>query len=471
MALAEILERTRADLALRKRTVPIGALGRIAPSDRSLAAALRRPRTGFILECKKASPSEGIIREKYNPAAIAAVYSPFADAVSVLTDEPFFHGSLAHLEAVRSATPAPVLRKDFVVDPYQVVEARAHGADAVLLMLSVLDDAGYRECAATAREVGIETLTEVHSEAELDRVLTLGAPVIGINNRDLRTLQIDLATTARLAPRVPADRVVVCESGIRTHLDVVAHRDQVDAFLIGTTLMRSALLDRAVRQVIHGHTKVCGLTRAEDARAAWEAGATHGGLIFAAESPRRVEVDHAAAVMRGAPLEWVGVFVNEALDHVVRTAGRLGLAAVQLHGDESSAQVAALRTHLPPEVEVWKAVRVRDRESLEADLSMQGAAASADRVVLDTFREGQRGGTGERFDWSVLAAFPAVRLDRVVLGGGLTPEVAAQAETTGVWGLDVSSGVESEPGKKDHDLVRAFLAARRGTGRARGGAR
>lgn len=455
MALERILARTREDLARRMREAPLSRFGPLTPSDRNFAAALRGPRTGFILECKQASPSEGLIRPEYDPAAIAADYAPFADAVSVLTDSPFFHGSLAHLTAVRDVVTKPVLRKDFVVDPYQVAEARAHGADAILLMLSVLDDAGYRDCAAAAREVGIGTLTEVHSFGELDRALALDAPVIGINNRDLTTLRVDLDTTRRLAPRVPADRVLVCESGIRSHHDVRQLRDSVDAFLVGTTMMRQANLGAAVRSVVHGITKVCGLTRPEDAHGAWAAGATHGGVIFAAESPRQVSVERAAVLVRSAPLQWVGVFVNSLPAEVADVATRLGLAAVQLHGEESPADVTTLRAQLNPRCELWKAVRVQAAIPRVED-------TGADRMVLDNFDPARRGGTGQRFNWSLLAGHPD--LDRIVLSGGLNPQSAAAADAVGVWGLDVNSGVESSPGIKEDNMVRSFLANRRGHG-------
>jgi indole-3-glycerol phosphate synthase/phosphoribosylanthranilate isomerase len=456
MTLDRILRQTREDVARRRRTA--SDPGGLAPSERSLAAALGRPHTGFILECKRASPSEGVIRADYDPAAIATACAPFADALSVLTDGPFFQGSPDHLRAARAAAPVPVLCKDFVVDPWQVAEARAWGADAVLLMLSVLDDAGWEACARRAGEVGIETLTEVHDEAELARALRLGAPVIGINNRDLRTLAVDRDVVRRLAPRVPRDRLVVCESGIRHHGDARALRPLVDAFLVGTSLMRAPDLAAAVRRLVFGVTKVCGLTRPEDAAAAWAAGATHGGLIFAPESPRRVDLARARAVAEAAPLAWVGVFVNADPARVAASATALGLAAVQLHGEESPDYVAALRPLLPAGCEVWKAARVRDRVP-------PLAATGADRLLLDAWRRDRRGGTGERFDWALLDGH--ADRDRLILSGGLTPEQAAAADELDLFALDVNSGVEQAPGLKSPDLLAAFLAARRGQGRER----
>lgn len=460
MALERIVARARADVAARMAALPLAALqAQCRPSDRDFAAALRRVPTGFIMECKRASPSEGVLRDAYDPVAIAMAYAPFADAISVLCDGPFFGGSLDHLRAVRAAVDVPVLCKDFVVDPWQVWEARVAGADAILLMLSVLDDAQYRACAAAAGEAGIATLTEVHTEAELHRALALGAPVIGINNRDLSTLRVHLETTHRLAPLATRAPVLVSESGIRDHGDVRALAPLVDGFLVGSSLVKSGDLPQAVRALVFGLTKVCGLTRPLDAAAAWAAGATHGGLIFAAGSPRQLTVDVAEQVMRGAPLAWVGVFVDQGLERVASIAQRLGLAAVQLHGSESPEEIAALRARLPEGTEIWKAFRVRDRlPTLDA--------APLDRIVLDTWHPTAHGGTGTVFDWQLLGGHPM--RERIILAGGLTPERVAAAAQLGVGGLDVSSGVEAAPGIKDHARLAAFFAARRGTGREHG---
>ena len=457
MVLERIVARTREDVARRKQERSLQALLReVEPSTRSLSHALCRGRTGFILECKRASPSEGTIRDAYDPATIARSYAEHADAISVLTDEPWFAGSLAHLQAVSEAVNLPVLRKDFIVDPWQVFEARVHGADAVLLMLSVIDDATWLECSQAAAEAGLETLTEVHSRDELDRALALGARVIGINNRDLATLRVDLAVTRALAPLVPPDITLVAESGIGSHADVSSLRDQVDAFLVGTTLMRERDIPAAARRLIYGETKVCGLTRAEDARAAWRAGATMGGLIFAPESPRAVTRSQAGKIVESAPLRWTGVFVNAPAEVVVDTARDLGLSAVQLHGEESPTDISEVRRALPAGIEIWKAVRIRDRIPTVEE-------TGGDRVVLDTWRGDRRGGTGERFDWSLLAGYPDK--PRALLSGGLTAEVAASAEATGCWGLDVNSGVEERPGIKSARRLEDFFLARRGAGR------
>jgi indole-3-glycerol phosphate synthase/phosphoribosylanthranilate isomerase len=452
--LQEIVARKRIDVAERKRRISVNEMcERTSPTTRSLSAALRRSGLRFILECKKASPSEGLIRDDYEPAAIAQIYAPFADAISVLTDTPYFAGDFSHLKQVRASVDLPVLCKDFVVEPYQIVEARDAGADAVLLMLSVLDDAAYHHCAAEAARWGMDVLTEVHHEAELDRALALGAPIIGINNRDLNTLKVDLGTTRRLAPKIPSDRIVVCESGLTTRgaLDAVA--DWVDGYLVGSHLMKSNRLDLAVRDLIFGPVKICGLTSREQVHLAYAAGASWGGLVFALESPRFVSDEQARAIAVDSPLRLAGVFVNETVPRMAQLVSTLHLAAVQLHGDESSATIAALRRVLPANCEIWKAVRVADKIPSDVEFG-------ADRLLLDAYAKGARGGSGTSFDWSLLG--DRVDKNRMILAGGIGPENVAAAQRIGCSMLDVNSCVESAPGVKDETKLRRLFAALRG---------
>lgn len=459
--LAEICARKASDVAAREAETPYEALiAGLEPSQRSLEQALRRPHTGYICEIKAASPSRGAIRPDLDPAALARDYAAAADAISVITDGPYFQGDLAWLRLVSDAVALPVLCKDFVLGPYQVAEARARDADAVLLMLSVLDDETYRRCAAEAERWGLDALTEVHDEAELERAIALGARIVGINNRDLKTLKVDLAVTERLAPRVPADRVLVSESGLFTHAHARRLRPLANAFLVGTSLVSAPEPARALRELVYGRVKVCGLTRAEDARAAWEAGATWGGLIFAPGSPRALTPAQAAEVRAAAPLSWVGVFVNAEPNEVVARARELELSAVQLHGEETPEVVAALRERLAAGCEIWKAVRVQDE--VPSAQEWPGAA----RLLLDTYRRGQRGGTGERFDWRVLYGHP--ERTEVVLAGGLEPGNVSRASSLGTWALDLNSGVESEPGRKAPELLADAGEALRGWGRHRG---
>ena len=209
-------------------------------------------RCGLIAEFKRASPSGGPIRPDADPGEAARAYGAGGAAcLSVLTDAPFFGGSLADLAAVRSAVDLPVLRKDFMLDTWQILESRAAGADCVLLIMAALSDAQALELEAAARDLDLDVLVEVHSRAELDRALGLQTPLLGINNRDLRTLRTDLATTLELAPHVPPDRILVTESGIRTHADL--HRLAAvgaHCLLVGESLLRQPDIERATRDLL-----------------------------------------------------------------------------------------------------------------------------------------------------------------------------------------------------------------------------
>lgn len=247
--LARICDAKRRHVADAKRRRPAAEIrerSAAASPPRGFTAALRATRAegryGLIAEIKRASPSEGTIRRDFDPAALARAYAAGGAAcLSVLTDTPFFQGTDAHLVAARSATALPVLRKDFMLDPYQVLEARAIGADCVLLIVAALGDGQAEELLAAAAESGMDALVEVHDEAELSRALTLDAGTIGINNRNLKTLQTDIGTARRLAPLVPEDRLVVAESGLSTRSDLAAMREAgVTTFLIGEALMREA---------------------------------------------------------------------------------------------------------------------------------------------------------------------------------------------------------------------------------------
>ena len=244
--LARILDRKREEVAEGARAAPLADMRRRAadaPPVRgfrlALEARVSEGRAAVIAEIKRASPSRGIIREDFDPSRIAAGYERAgAAALSVLTDQEFFQGAPEHLRAARGATALPTLRKDFLIDPWQLYEARAMEADCVLLIVAALDDGTLRELAEGAHELGLDVLVEVHDEAELERALRLPARLLGINNRDLRTFTTTLATTKRLAAHVPADRLVVTESGIAAREDVADLRAHgVHAFLVGEAFM------------------------------------------------------------------------------------------------------------------------------------------------------------------------------------------------------------------------------------------
>ncbi len=246
--LARILAAKAKEVAAARAAVPLDAMrarARAAPPPRDFVGALRAKiasdAVAVIAEIKRASPSRGLLREEFDPAGIARSYAAHGAAcLSVLTDGEFFQGAPEHLSAARRASGLPVLRKDFTVDPYQVHEARALGADAILLIVAALADGPMRELEACARELGMAVLVEVHDAAELDRALALATPLIGINNRNLRTFETRLETTLALLPRIPADRLVITESGILAREHVALMRGWgVHAFLVGEAFMRA----------------------------------------------------------------------------------------------------------------------------------------------------------------------------------------------------------------------------------------
>jgi indole-3-glycerol phosphate synthase len=254
--LATIVAAKRREVAERRAALPERELERRlpdAPPVRDFRAALASgPGVRLIAEIKKASPSAGVLRADFDPVALARTYAAAgAAALSVLTDGPFFQGSLADLTAARAAVPLPVLRKDFILDRYQLVEARAAGADAALLIAEVLDEQALPRLVAEATALGLGTLVELYEATHLPRVLAAGATVVGVNNRDLRTFETRLEHTLEIAPRLPAGVVLVSESGIRTRDDVRRlEAAGVPAMLVGETFMRAADVGTKVRELL-----------------------------------------------------------------------------------------------------------------------------------------------------------------------------------------------------------------------------
>ena len=504
--LERIVAATRAHLDERRQQTPLDAIRALAseaPPPRSFAEALR-PQAGgsarLIAEVKRASPSKGLLAERFDPVAQARAYAAGgAAAISVLTEPDFFYGSLDHLRAVRAMVDSPVLRKDFLLDPYQVYEARAAGADAVLLICALLDDDALGELLALARSLGMDALVEAHNADEARRAVAVGAGVIGVNSRDLRTFAVDGDVVRRLRPLVPGDRIFVAESGIADARNAARARAfGADAILVGEALMRAPSpedLARSLATAPGGTTarffaatanpdvKICGLKTEADARAALDAGSDAFGLIFApsrrqltpaharalveavrAHSVKSAQADFVAdrkegpsgAVLTASPRRLaIGVFVNELVTSIAEIAAFVGLDAIQLSGDESPETCAAVAraTGLP----ILRALRLRTADDLPLldDYALAGVT-----LMLDTpSDDGSYGGIGQPGDWRLAAE--AARRWPIILAGGLTPDNLAEALAVAApRGVDISSGVETN-GAKDASKIAAFLRVAR----------
>ena len=378
--------------------------------------ALAAPGLAAIAEVKRRSPSAGDLRPDADPAALAASFEAAgATAVSILVDERF-GGSIEDLRAARASAGLPLLAKGFFREEYELAALREAGADAVLLLLRDLDDGQAARLMARAVELGLDALVEAHDAAELDRAVKLGADPIGLNARDLATFEIDLAAQLALVAGAPRDRVVIAESGIASRAQgAAAELAGADAILVGSTLMRAvdpaAKLEELISRPL---VKVCGLTRQEDVAVAVEAGADLAGFILAKESPRRA--DRVLSVPD--TVLSVAVYVGE--------TGNAPADLVQLYPRE--------RDHRGRD-----AVLLRDGEEVArvVDLPWQ----ESDPSHLDRARDVE---------------------GRLMLAGGLGPEnVRAAIEEVRPWAVDASSSLETVPGIKDHERVRAYVAAAR----------
>ena len=381
------------------------------------ADALRGPGLAAIAEIKRRSPSAGDLRPDADPAVLAPAYARAgAAAISVLVDERFA-GTWADLRAARAATDAPLLAKGFFSMPDDLRTAKEAGADAVLLLLRDLDDAQVTGLLAQAEGLGLDTLVEAHTVAELDRGVALGAPVLGVNARDLATFEIDREAQLELLARIPDDRVIVAESGIHSRAQgAAAELAGADAILVGSALMRAPDPAAKLRELISRPlVKVCGLTREEDVAAAADAGADLLGFVLAPESPRAAERVLPVPADRLAVAVWVG------------------------EAGESDAELDQVHTVEPGKVRGREATLYRRRKPVA-------------RVLDLPWNEDDPG------HWERAASADG----RIVLAGGLGPENVAEAvAAVRPWAVDASSSLEISPGLKDHARVRAYVEAAR----------
>lgn len=467
MFLDRIVQQTRLDLVQRKQELPLEKLQQRAheqaPPRNMLEAFEPRSQVHLIAEVKRASPSKGMLAPNLDPVAMARVYEASgASVISVLTEPHFFLGAPEYLTAIKNAVKVPVLRKDFIVDDYQVFEARAWGADALLLICAILDDAQLQHLLQLATSLHMHALVEVHSREEAQRALNAGAVIIGVNSRDLVTFKMNPYLIRDIRQLIPADRVVVAESGIHTLADVrrLARYD-VQAMLVGESLVTSPDVPAQIHMLLEGanegtQVKICGLKNSESIDTTVEAGADMLGFIFYKPSQRYIAPEqipellsasrsYAQSVQGQVLPDLVGVFVNEDASYINDIVERSGLHYVQLHGTESPEFCQQINR---PVIKALPLKETTDRELLKQYASVTW------RLLLDTPTSAW-GGTGVTSDWDL--AREVAHEHKILLAGGLTPENVAQAiEQVHPWGIDVSSGVETAK-QKDGAKIHAFL--------------
>ena len=476
MILDTIVEATKIRVAQEKEVETPEAVKAAAlalPSDTGFPfeAALRQQDFNFICEVKKASPSKGIIAEHFPYLDIAKEYEVAgAAAISVLTEPDFFKGDKKYLQEIASTVKIPVLRKDFIIDEYQIYQAKVWGASAILLICACLDVPTLTKFRELADSLGLSSLVEAHDENEVQMAIDCGARIIGVNNRNLKDFTVDVQNSVRLRNLVQDDVIFVSESGLETPEDIQVLRDNnIGVALMGETFMRSRNKVEKLAY-LYGPTyytpkvKMCGISKVETIPAVVEAKPDYMGLVFA-PSKRQVTVEQAEILVEELHkqcinhydtkvVKTVGVFVNETLDNLVRIADTANLDAVQLHGDEDEAFIQSLKERT--NVEVWKAIQIRSAADVEKWID-----SSADMLLFDAYHKDERGGTGEVFDWSSLDTFERP----FMLAGGIdSTNVARAIRTVRPYGIDISSGIETN-GVKDDEKITAFTKIVKSIGR------
>ena len=483
MILDKIIEATKIRVAQEKQVETsevVKAAALALPSDTGFPfeVALRQQDFNFICEVKKASPSKGIIAEHFPYLDIAKEYEVAgAAAISVLTEPDFFKGDKKYLQEIASTVKIPVLRKDFIIDEYQIYQAKVWGASAILLICACLDVPTLTKFRELADSLGLSSLVEAHDEAEVQMAIDCGARIIGVNNRNLKDFTVDVQNSVRLRNLVEDDVIFVSESGLETPEDIQVLRDNnIGVALMGETFMRSPNKVEKLAY-LYGPTyytpkiKMCGISKVETIPAIIDAKPDYMGLVFA-PSKRQVTVEQAKTLVEelykqnvvgnnseaeqtepvtsldtasSETIKTVGVFVNETVENLLKIAEEVKLDVIQLHGDEDESFIQILKEQ--SNVEVWKAVQVRSAADAEKWID-----SSADMLLFDAYHKDERGGTGEVFDWSSLDEFERP----FMLAGGIdSTNVARATRTVRPYGLDISSGIETN-GVKDNEKMKAF---------------
>ena len=467
--------------------------------------ALQELDFNFICEVKKASPSKGIIAEDFPYLEIAKEYEMAgAAAISVLTEPDFFLGSPQYLQEIAEVVQIPVLRKDFIIDEYQIYEAKLWGASAILLIAAILNDETMACFHKLADSLGLSCLVEAHDETEVLRAVNIGARIIGVNNRNLKDFTVDVNNSIRLRKLVDDSVIFVSESGLGTAADIQRLRDnKIHAALMGESFMRTndkvaklaelygpirskcsihnnterdrlgtedtsnievpsaPTIDEATQSSYEVKVKFCGIIQEDTVPVLLETQPDYVGFVFA-PSKRQVTVEQAQSITKSLQdsvnptsgnkcCSRVGVFVNETIRTIVEIAKAVPLSVVQLHGDETVTYIETLRSQLREEqlesIEIWKAIQVQGKEDI-----LPWKQAPIDGLVVDAYSKEERGGTGKTIDWSLL---DDVQVPYYLAGGIGLHNVARAIRRLQPYGLDMSSSLETN-GQKDVKKIKSM---------------
>ncbi|MFH1391579.1 MAG: bifunctional indole-3-glycerol-phosphate synthase TrpC/phosphoribosylanthranilate isomerase TrpF [Candidatus Diapherotrites archaeon] len=443
----------------RKKKVPLEKLKKsVKEGKRVFAKALKgKKNVSLIAEFKKSSPSRGKINSNASLKEFISLYDEYCDCISILTEEKYFSGKLDFIKQAKRYTRKPILRKDFILDEYQVYEARAYGADAVLLIAGFVSEKKLKELVKVIEKLGMDALVEADSAVGLEKAIASGSKLIGINNRNLNTLKKDFSRTEKLlktiSPKKRKQLTIVSESAIDSQKQVESLKGKTDAVLVGSAIM-SFPVPRVKLRELSGKTlvKVCGITNKKDARDAVKLGADVIGLNFYKKSPRFVSVKQAkeiAKVLRGKVLV-AGVFVNEKKARVKKIAKQVGLDIIQFSGTEKPNYVNSFK------IPVIKAIHIKNKSSVSAAESFD-----SEMIMVDSFVKGEFGGTGKAINPKLVNK--AKISQKLVFSGGLRPNnVAGVIKKFNPLMIDVCSGIEKEPGKKSLIKMKSFIRQVRG---------
>lgn len=415
-----------------------GLIGELSPSTRDFAGALKREGLSLIAEIKKASPSDGEICQKFSPIAIAKKYERAgASAISVLCDKNFFKGDPKYMKKVAENTlKTPILCKDFIIDEYQIYEARKYGADAILLIASILTEEQMSKFIKIAKSLNMDALCEVHTLMELEKVLKTPAKIIGINNRDLHTFKIDISTTSKIAKHIPKDKLIVSESGLSSKSDIEKLPERIDAILVGTALMKGTKINEFIDKKI----KICGIRTVKDAKFCEKLGINFIGLNFVSTSKRLVTLNKAEAICKAVrKIATVGIFQNQSIANVNSIAQKLNLDYIQLSGDES---VAFVKKCCRPVIKTIPLKKNPDLKKAEKYLPY------ATYILFD----GISPGSGTPINISL----KNVKYPFLIAGGISSKNVEKIVKSTNPLGIDIASGIETD-GKTDLKKIKLIF--------------